>query len=279
MDRDEIIELSGAKKGPTSIILAGTHGDEMCGVQILDKILPSLEIEKGRVFFGFGNPMAIKNNTRFTEANLNRMFKDDGLLSAKEKASYEYKRAGFLKKYLDHAGALLDVHASFVAISRPFIICEPNGFNIAKNFPFDLVVSGFDKVQPGGTDYYMTKVGGIGICVECGFLGDLSSTRRAEQSISAFLAARKHVAGVVKPYPKSFINVYSLYFTKTDKFRLALPFEDFEDVFAGQLIGMDGNQEVCASKDSLILFAADQDQANEEGFLLAKKVPMGKTKR
>lgn len=277
MSKEEIVEISGEENGPTSVILAGTHGDETCGVEILEKILPTLKIKKGRVLFGFGNPLAIEKKERFVEANLNRMFKDDNFLSEKEKASYEYRRAQFLKQYLKQADALFDVHASFVPKSRAFIICESNAMEIADHLPFDLVVSGFDKLQPGGTDYYMNKAGGIGICVECGFLGDPSSARRAEQSILAFLIARGHIGGELKLYPKSFINVYKLYFTKTDKFRISKQFEDFEKVSAGQVIGIDGTEEIKAPKDGLVLFARDRDQADDEAFFLAENLPDKKT--
>ncbi len=275
MDKEKIFEILGKEEGPTSIILAGTHGDEVCGVQVFEKLLPSLEIEKGRVLFGFGNPRAIERKERFVETNLNRMFKDDSLLTEKEKTSYEYNRAQFLKKYLNQADALLDIHASFVAKSRPFVICEQGAYEITQYFPFDLVVSGFDKLQPGGTDYYMNKIGGFGICIECGFLGDPASVQRAEQSISTFLIARGHIDGVLKPYPKSFLKVYGLYFTKTNRFRLDKQFEDFEKVIAGQLIGYDDEEEIKAPKDGFILFARDSDRENDEAFLLAEKLATG----
>ena len=37
---EEITQLTGKEKGPASIILAGVHGDEKCGVEALKKILP-----------------------------------------------------------------------------------------------------------------------------------------------------------------------------------------------------------------------------------------------
>jgi len=271
MNKEEIIKISGEEKGPVSIILAGTHGDEVCGVEILEKILPSLKIEKGEVLFGFGNPLAIEKKERFVEANLNRMFKDESLLSEEEKSSYEYRRAQFLKKYLDRADALLDVHASFVVESEAFIICEPHSLKIADYLPFNTVLSGLDELQPGGTDYYMNKIGRSGICVECGFLGDPLSVQRAEKSVFSFLTARGHISGVLEPCAKSkILKAYKLYFTKTDKFRLAKPFKDFEKIAAGQVVGIDGKEEIKAQKDSTILFARDRDQSNDEAFLLAE---------
>src|SRR3989338_915503 len=129
---EECIQVHGKGDGPTSIILAGIHGNETCGIEAVTKILPSLEIDRGRVLIGYGNPRAIEKNVRFTEANLNRMFKDDDLFSEDDKGSYEYKRAQFLKSYLDKADALLDVHASFTPNAKPFIICETNAKGVVE---------------------------------------------------------------------------------------------------------------------------------------------------
>jgi succinylglutamate desuccinylase len=268
---EEIIEFTGKETGFTSMVIVGVHGNEVCGVEALKNILPNLKIEKGKVFFAYGNPRAIKQNVRFTEVNLNRMFKLDSLLSDKDKQSYEYNRAQFLKKYLDQADALLDVHASFTPESRRFVICEPNAKEIVETLPFSLIVSGFDQVEPGGTDYYMNKKGGIGICVECGFLGDLSSTDIAEQSIMAFLQTRGHITGERHTTEsQSYIRMYDLYLTQTNDFNLSKSFVDFEEIKSGQILGKDGEKEVKAMKDSVILFARNTNEAGDEAFLLGE---------
>jgi len=268
---EKIIQLTGKKKGLTSIILAGVHGNEKCGVIALKKILPNLKIEKGRVFVGFGNPRALKTNKRFTEANLNRMFKKNSLLSKKEKESYEYKRAQFLKKYLRKADALLDLHATTTTNSKPFVICEKNSKKIVKYLPVRLVVSGFNKVEPGGTDYYLNNLGKIGICVECGYNQDPKSVKVAQKNILAFLKARGHLVNNLQPKKQKHIRMYSLYLTKTNNFTLAKSFVNFEKITKGQLVGLDGTKKVRAKKNSIILFACNRKKSNEEAFLLGKK--------
>lgn len=136
---EEIIKISGREKGTTSVVLVGVHGDERCGVEALEKILPRLEIERGTVLFGYGNPRAIEENKRFIEANLNRMFNSNEQLTTDNKQSYEYSRAQFLKKYLNQANALLDIHASSIPKSRAFVICEANAAEVVTFFPIDLM--------------------------------------------------------------------------------------------------------------------------------------------
>lgn len=269
---DDIIEITGTREGPTSVIIAGVHGDEKSGVLAFLNMLSTLKIKFGTVFFICGNPQAIKLNTRFTEANLNRMFKSDELLRDTEKTSYEYLRAQTIKTYLDKSEALLDIHCSFTPQSKPFIICESNGYGIASCLPVDLTVSGFDKVEPGGTDYYMNINGKIGICIECGYLGDESSITIAEQSIDAFLKTRGHIKESVLPNKQNRITMYSLYITKTESFVLNKPFEDFAEIKKGELIGYDGQQPINAGRDSIILFARNRSSKNEEAFLLGEYV-------
>lgn len=267
---DRVIEIKSREPGNTSIILCGVHGDEKCGVYAIKELLPTLKIDRGSLLIGFGNPRAILKNVRFTEKNLNRMFVNPSTLRRADKNSYEYKRASVLKIYLNKADALLDIHSSFTPGARPFIIAEKNASKIVKCLPFNLVISGFDDVEPGGTDYYMNKIGKVGICVECGYLGDRVATDVAKRSIHAFLAARGHIEGKPRFYQKRYRKMYKKYFAKTDRFRLAKPFKDFAVLKRGQIIGFDGSRAVRASKDSFILFARDTDRINNEAFLLGQ---------
>lgn len=268
---EEVIELTGKERGSTSIVFAGIHGDEKCGVEAIRRILPNLKIKRGRVFFGYGNPRAIELQKRFTEANLNRMFRSDDLLSKNEKESYEYKRAQILKNYLNQADALLDIHASSIPKSKPFVICEENAKGIVEYLPINLVVSGFDKVEPGGTDYYMNSTGKIGICLECGYMRDSRSVKIAEESILVFLKAREHMANDIIPHDQSYIRMYRKYYTKTNNFILSKPFENFEIVEENQLIGIDGEEEIKSVKKSLILFAHNGTKIGDEAFLLGEE--------
>lgn len=267
----EVIKKTGVNPGPKSVIFAGIHGNEKCGVLAFEKVLKDLDIENGEVTFVYGNPRAIEQNVRFTEANLNRMFKPDKEITLDEKNSYEYDRAQYLKDFLNQADCLLDIHASFTLDSKPFVICEPNANNIVQYLPFDLVVHGFDEHEPGGTDYYMNKIGKTGICVECGYLGDIKSTDIAVETIYSFLKAVGHIKSVLTAIDKNHISVYYLYHTKTDDFKIAKDFKDFEEILQGTLIAMDGDIEVRADRDCYIIFARNRNKIGDEGFLLATK--------
>ena len=271
MDED-FLRLEGVELGETSMVLVGIHGDERCGIEAIQKLLPQLQITKGVVYIGYGNPRAIKNNVRFTEANLNRMFKDDTVLSSAEKASYEYARAQYIKTFMEKADVLLDIHASFTPETKPFIICEPNAYDLAAQLQFNCVVSGFDTLEPGSTEYHMNQNGKVGIGVECGYLGDPKATLKAEETILGFLSARGHIPSwLLSKNDQRYVHMHTLYVTKTNSFTLSRPFADFEDISKGMLIGIDGERNVYAEKDSVILFARHRQSKGEEAFLLGEK--------
>ncbi len=268
--REDIIRITGKNPGPKSIVLVGVHGNERPSTEALEDLLPTLAIEAGEVLFGYGNPRAIETNQRFIDANLNRVFKNDAALTEKERTSYEYERAQFLKPYLQEAGALLDVHASRTPHSRPFIICEKNAKDIVSFLPIDLVTTGFSAIEAGATDGYMDSIGNIGICVEVGYIDDPASVRTAEKSIIAFLKARGHLPIDLPKTQLSYMHMYDIYLTKTN-FVLSKSFDDFEEVAAGQLIGTDGGKEVRAEKNAVIVFARNQTGPHEEAFILGEK--------
>lgn len=271
MNQPIIIESN--EPGPTVVILGGVHGNETCGVEAL-KVLQNFTIDKGKLILIYGNPQAIKQNVRYVEQNLNRMFCEDDRLTAELKACYEYQRSREILPYLDAADYSLDLHASFTPDSEPFIICESHALPLVQYLPPNRVCYGFTRLEPGGTDGYMNEQGKVGVCVECGYLGDPKSTQLAIQSAQLFLAA----LGMLPPTSLSvntnqyYVEAYELYYTKTDCFRLARSFQDFETITIGETIGYDGSNEVISPIEQMILFARERSVVGAEAFLLVKKL-------
>lgn len=268
---DDVIIKKGKQPGGISVILAGVHGNEKCGVDAFKEILPTLEIEKGTVYFILGNPKALEGNVRFVDVNLNRIFKADSELTTEEKESYEYSRMIRLKEYLDQAGALMDIHASNVVGSPAFIIYEDQARDIADVLSIKRLVTGFDALEPGGTDGYMNSVGKKGICIECGYTQDPEISEIAKQCIFDFLAARGHVDIPAEKKEKDSFMMTFIYHTKTNNFRLTKKFENFEEIKKEQIIGFDGDEEIKATEDGIIIFAHNRDYIGAEAFLSGVK--------
>lgn len=272
---NEITIKVGKNTGSTSVVFAGIHGNEICGVEAFKKIIPKLNIDSGTVYFILGNPEAINKNTRYIDYNLNRLFKYDNKYSASIKKTYEYNRAIYLKKFLKKADALLDIHST-TNKNEPFIICEKQSLKVANFLPSDFkkIVHGFEALEAGGTDGYMLSKGKIGICVECGVHTDKSSILLATKAIKNFLKSQGHI---LKNNSLLMINrpkfkMDSIYCTKTGTFKLFKKFKDFEKINKNQIIGADGNKVIKTKRDSIIVFAHNCDKKGEEAFLLGHEV-------
>jgi succinylglutamate desuccinylase len=264
-----IVKISSEIPGQNLIILAGVHGNEYCGVEAIKKITKKLKIDNGSVSFIIANPKALKLKSRCYENNLNRMFKEE--LTKNEKLSYEYKRATLLKKYMDRSDILLDLHSTSDKDSIKFIICENNAKNIVKYLPIKLVVSGFDNIEPGGTDYYMNKIGKIGICAECGYDNSPASIETATECIIEFIKACGNIIdNKIIPKKQSSLKIFKNYYTTTAKFGLSKQFKNFEKIKYQQIIGFDSEKIIKAPCDCFILFAENSKEIDSEVFLLGK---------
>ena len=163
-----VTTLRGKEPGPHIVISGSVHGNETCGPDAFEEILPTLSLARGSATFVISNPKARERRVRFTEANLNRLFKSDEFISPEQKSTYEYKRSRELMPLFLEADALLDIHSGATPGMEPFAICNPLSGAVARTLGFPIVSWGWDVLEPGGTDDYMYLNGKIGVCVECG---------------------------------------------------------------------------------------------------------------
>lgn len=271
MMNDAII-IEGKLVGPTVCIIGGVHGNELAGIMAIDAVKDSMKIERGKVILIYGNPRAIELGVRKTEQNLNRMFRDD--CTEVEKLSYEYKRAVEIRAWLDQADLCLDLHASYSSETVPFAFTEENGMGMVGKFPVKYVCSNIDAFEKGGTDGYMNGRGKIGICVECGYLGDREALGVALRCIEVVLEEMGMVERRVAREERSsveYLKVTDLYVSQTDHFRLVQQWADFAKIPAGVVIGYDDSSAVKYQKEFFILFARDLNEKGGEAFLVLKK--------
>lgn len=272
-----ITEKKGKLPGKNILVLAGVHGNESFGVDAINEVISSLKITKGKVTFIIANPEAIKQNKRFIEFNLNRCFLK--LQPNEIYDSLEGKIARKLMPYLEDADWLLDIHGSNSQGSIPFIICEEQSFEVAKQLPFDIISYNWDRFQPGSSDYYMNTQNKIGICAECGYLGDSSSKEKAKQTITDFLILAGSIKGKIKNNPeKKFIKIASQYKNRYGKFKKSRNFKDFELLDKNEVIGKDKNKKIYAKSGDRLLFVRDRENIGEECFLIAKETLLNSRK-
>ncbi len=265
--------FNSGKPGPNLVVMAGVHGDERCGLNAFDAILPTFYPLCGQVTFIVGSPEAVKVNTREFEGNLNRMFRPDFEITEAERDTYEYKRSRELMPILAKSDALLDIHSSTTEQTIPFVICEKQSFEVAEKLPVEVVVSGIDRLHQTGTDAFVNQSGGLGICIECGNHNDSNATKIAIEAVNSFLTYFNVLEGKSNPHTnrQRYIKA-DLIYRNNGCFTLSKDFKEFETVTEGSTIGCDEAIEVKAPYDGVILFPHNRTIPCTEAFLFGKEI-------
>jgi predicted deacylase len=267
---ENICTISSGRPGKKVCILGGVHGNETAGIVAVKELSRELKIDAGEVLLVTCNDRAILKKKRFIDENLNRCFRR----YRRRTGSYEEGIARELKGILRKQDICIDIHNSNTPGSDPFIICERNAGPILASIPVRKVVSGFDDIEPGGTDYYMNQQGKIGVCIECGYAKDESSVSFAKEAIINILNRTGNIRQDWKRnYTKAMFRLFKAYIPKK-RFTLAKRFLDFEILRKGQTIGTDGNRKIEAEHNCRILFAKDINKSKDaqgEAFLLIKR--------
>jgi len=191
--------LESGEPGPQVMVMALTHGNEICGAIALDRFLRmGARPARGRLVLAFANIEAFKRfdpanpySSRFVDEDFNRVWTREVLDGSRD--SVELRRARALRPFVESSDYLLDIH-SMLEPSPPVMICGPLDKGI--RFAFDVgvpqnIVS--DTGHANGTR--MRDFGGFGdpaspknaLLVECGQHWERSSERVAWQALWRFL--------------------------------------------------------------------------------------------
>lgn len=267
----------GTEKGSNCLIMYGVHGNEHAGAESVRRVISILEkegVRSGVVTFLLGNPKAMLEDKRLIDLNLNRMFTKERLGQVNQKVPYEQARARKIAPELLLHDALLDLHSTDEA-TEPFFITENNLGPFFADAPASIknVLFNVDAFHQGSTDYFMHVNDKVGICLECGQHIDNTAASVGETAILSFLASMGNIPWFVEKPPAGFQRTYCfaehIHRTLTD-FKLAGVFPEFTPLKAGDLIGYDGDADVRAPNDCLILFTNPCEQPGEEAFMLAR---------
>ena len=261
------------KPGPHVMVNALTHGNEICGAIVLDRLLRrEIRPVRGKLTLSFANVEAFLRfdprnpyATRFIDEDFNRLWTPEVL--GGKRATIELGRARELRPFVESADFLLDIH-SMLEPSPPVMICGPLEKGIRMAFDVGVpehVVS--DTGHANGTR--MRDFGGFGdaaspknaLLVECGQHWERNAERVAWQTTWRFLRHLEVVdpgkaegeieAGIP---PQKLIRVTDAVIANTPAFRFAKTFTGLEIVpREGDVIAWDGDQAVRAPYDNCVL--------------------------
>jgi predicted deacylase len=271
---DFIHSFDSGKPGAHVLVTALTHGNEICGAIVVDRLLRrELRPIRGKLTLAFANVEAFGRfdpvnpyATRFVDEDFNRVWTPATLEGSRQ--SVELRRARELRPFVEAADFLLDIH-SMLEPSPPVMICGPLDKGIA--FAFDVgipehIVS--DTGHSNGTR--MRDFGGFGdpaspknaLLIECGQHWERNAEHVAWQTTWRFLnrlgvvdpaEAAREIDAAPQPAQR-LIRVTDAVVANSPAFRFAKSFSGLEVIpRRGDVIAWDGDEAVRAPYDNCVL--------------------------
>jgi predicted deacylase len=274
---DYVHVFDSGKPGPTVMVQALTHGNEICGAIALDFILrESFKPQAGKLILAFANVEAFRrfdyddpDRSRYVDEDYNRVWSDEALSSSRD--SVELRRARLLRPFVDAADFLLDLH-SMHEPCRPIMVCGVEAKGGAKSValarrlgvPGDLLL---DTGHPAGLR--MIERGGFGdpaspktaVLIECGQHWEKSAADVAIDTLVRFLSvtgaaspawAEKRMR--VTPKAQKVIRVTEAVVAKSAAFRFSGAFKGLEVIEAkGSVVATDGDHTWRTPYDDCVL--------------------------
>lgn len=282
---DYVHRFESGRPGPHVLVNALTHGNEFCGMVAATHLLDTgVRPRIGTLTVSFANVAAYESfhperpfDSRQLVHNLNRIWSRDWLEG--EEDSPELSRARALRPVAAAADHVLDLHSTSSDV-QPFWVYpafERNGVvAMAIGRPAVHLVmpqglgSGTPLIQHGlhGTSDHH----GVALVAECG-----QHFRRTtgETAIAVTLDFLAHF-GLVKrdiapPPPQRRFQLLRTCVVQTPSFRFVRPLVGFETFEEGELIAVDGDEEIRAPcAECTVLMPARKPTVGREGVYLSR---------
>ena len=259
--------FKGKEKGPCVSIIGSLHGDEKIGSLVLKELEHTLNTTCifGEIYLILGNPQAYKNDTRFVDEDLNRLFGHhfSNLEKIPEKQrSIEQQRALELSPILKQSDFLLDIHST-TKPSVPFVYCEDTKqhMKLANLLETEYIVSAASDFRPNSltssTDNFVDRHGGIGLTYETGWHRDLfrvdTVVEKTKLFLQAFGSCQFDMSYTETVSPKHLI-VYEAIIPTTESFMFHGDYSNFHFFHEGGLIAREDKTDIIAQQDSFLIF-------------------------
>ena len=271
---DHVHVLDSGRPGPNVMVVALTHGNEICGALALHWLLQQeLEPNAGRLVLAFANVAAYErfdaarpHASRCVDEDLNRVWADEALFGPRDSA--ELQRARALRPFVDAADVLLDIH-SMSEPCRPLMVCGQADKNAAYarelGVPADLLL---DTGHPAGLR--MVERGGFGdpasakraLLIECGQHWEAAAEAVAIDTLVRFLRLTGMVdeawaqprLRLALPPQQQLVRVSEAVVARSADFHFLVPMTSLGVIAqAGTPIAQDGDHVWTAPSDNTVL--------------------------
>lgn len=257
-------QWTGPNPGPRVLILGGIHGNEVTGVMLVEQLRRDLDssalaLTAGTLTLAIGNPRAVELGTRGSEphADLNRCF--TGAILAGEGDSYEAQRARELAPFLAGADIAIDLHATNKP-SEAFLVVLSDTLRhreLCRFFSCEKILVVPDSVIAGTTDALVDAHGGVGICFESGWVGDLTRVGEMRAAVEGILSRAGMVVAPQTLHDGQVAYQMTEAIALTDcgfAFAPGRGERNFEPFAQGDVLGRHGEDPLVAPYDGVLMF-------------------------
>ena len=284
---DYVHRFESGRPGPHVLVNALTHGNEFCGMVAATHLLDSgVRPLIGTLTVSFANVAAYESfdpakplDSRQLVHNLNRIWSSAWLDGDED--SPELRRARELRPVVAAADHILDIHSTSTDV-QPFWVYpqfERNGaaaLAIGRPAVHLVMPQGLGSGTPliqhgrhGSADFH-----GVALVAECGGHFRRESAEFATNAALDFLAHFGLIDRALQPEARQqrFVLLQT-WVIKTPDFRFPKPLLGFETFAEGELIAIDGDEEVRAPcNDCTILMPTRKPVVGREGVYLSRPV-------
>ncbi len=295
---DRIIgKLVGKEAGPTVVFYGGIHGNETAGVFALKKAFEKINQDslKGTIYGISGNLKALKENQRFLNHDLNRIWINGRLetLDTRKNLSIEENEQQILFKILqdilkEEKGPFyfIDLHTTS-SKTLPFITINDSLINrkFSCLFPVPIVL-GIEEYLEGPLLSYINQLGYVSLGFESGQHDELSAVTNNEAFIFLSLIHAEALEKRTVPEYEMFLsrlkeasnfekNIFEITYlyklSEDENFVMKPSFKSFQDVKKDEVLAVSNGQEI-ASPTRAKLFMPLYQKKGKEGFFIIRRI-------
>lgn len=288
--KERLINKISNGPGPTMVFFGGIHGNERAGVLALEELFIKLDKKhiSGTVIGLFGNLTALRENKRFIDHDLNRIWTEEQLeqletnedLSADQREQKQLYYA--IKEILKNESEpfyFIDLHTTS-SPTPPFITINDALINRAFSRKTELpIVLGIEEYLQGPLLSYINSLGYVSLGFEAG-------QHKAPESVENcynFCLKALLIADILKEkfFPsnrdlktglKGFYEVIDVFkVTELDSFEMISGFVSFDHINKGEKLALYNNLWIHSQYTARIFMPLYQNQG-EEGFFVITKV-------
>ncbi len=296
------VDFTGEKTGPTLVVIAGLHGDEVGSINALsrvrarlDELAPSI---RGRIVGVLGNLAAIHAGQRYLARDLNRRWHEDEVAAIQaqrpEDDSPEDREARELIAFFaslddepNRPVIFLDLHSTS-ADGLPFS-CMPDtlaNLRIALELPIPSIL-GLEETINGPLTGLMSDRGYRSVIVEGGRHDRENTAEILESCVWVLLVALRMLARTDLPdygshwnrladlgqgLPRVLEIIHRHETHPDDGFQMQPGFEHYHPVIRGQVLARDERGEILSPHNGRIIMPAYKP-GTDQGFFIARDVP------